>query len=104
MHQRHLGSVAGVMEHALPEESAGETDAVKAANEFILLVYLDAVAMAALVQLAIQITDAAIDPGATTFRLGSCTTCDHSVEIAINGYRETVGPHRARGSVPSSEG
>src|SRR5687768_13450815 len=96
MHQRHLGSVAGAMEHALAEEGAGEAHAIKSSDEFILFVYLDAVAMAALVQLAIELADAAVDPGAPASRLGSRATRDHRLEIAIERYRETVGAHGAR--------
>ena len=50
MYQRHLGSVARVVEHALPEEGPGQTDTVKASNKFIPMVDLDTVAMAAFVQ------------------------------------------------------
>src|SRR5918996_1379795 len=96
MHQRHLGSVAGAMEHALAEEGAGEAHAVKSSDEFLLFVYLDAVAMAALMQLAIELADAAGNPGAAASRLGSRATPDHRLKIAIDRYRETVGPHRAR--------
>src|SRR5262249_58751686 len=56
----------------------------------------EAVAMAALVELAIQHADARIDPGARAAGAGSGAALEHRVEVAIDGDRETVGAHGAR--------
>src|SRR5207253_6239396 len=58
VHQRHLGGVAGAVEHALAKEGAAERDPIKAADQFLALVGLNAVAMPALVELAIEVADA----------------------------------------------
>src|SRR5262249_12241930 len=54
MHERHLGGVARAMEHAFAKERAAEAHPVEPTNEALILIDLDAVAMAALVELAIE--------------------------------------------------
>ena len=71
MHQRDLRGVARAVEHALAEEGAAERDAVKPADQLALEIDLDAVAVPALVQLAIEAADALVDPGARPARRGS---------------------------------
>src|SRR5260221_100784 len=66
MHECDLGGVARAMEHALAEIGPPERDPVEAADQAIAIVDLDAVAMTALVQLAIERADTVVDPGART--------------------------------------
>src|SRR5690349_21048358 len=63
MHQRHLGSVAGAMEHALAKERAAQADAVEPADEVAVLPDLDAVSVPEFVKSEIEIADALVDPG-----------------------------------------
>src|SRR5438445_8879807 len=95
MHQRDLGSVALAVEHALAEIGPPERNPVEAADQAIAVVDFDTVAMAALVELAIERADSVIDPGARPIgqRLG--TAVDHPVEIAVDGDDEPVGTHGA---------
>ena len=95
MHERDLGSVARAVEHAFAEERAAERDAVKAADEGFALVDFEAVAMAALVELAIEHADARIDPGARAAGAGLGAALEHRVEVAVDGDGETVGAHGA---------
>src|SRR3954468_3224632 len=95
MHERNLGCVAGAVEHALAEEGAAEGHAVKTADKGIALVDFQAVAMAAIVQLAIEDADARIDPGAWAVRLWLRAALQHGVEVMVHGDGEAVGAHRA---------
>src|SRR5437899_5616437 len=80
MHQRDLRGVARAVEHALAEESAAERDAVETADERVAVIDLDAVAMAAVVELAIEHADARVDPGARTPGLRFRAAVEHGVE------------------------
>ena len=51
MNERDLGSVARAMKHAFAEKRASEADAVQTADQFAVLIYLDRVAIAALIKL-----------------------------------------------------
>src|SRR5215203_7098734 len=95
MHECNFGRIAYAMEHAFAEEHAAERDAVETADKHPTVVNFDAVAMTAVVQLAIEITDAVIDPGAlaAVLRLGAAV--DYALEVAVNRDRESVGAHRA---------
>ncbi len=63
MHERDLGGVADGVEHALAEKGAAETDAIEAADQLLAVIDFDGVAVAALVELAIEIADTDVDPG-----------------------------------------
>src|SRR5207342_3017468 len=54
---------------------------------------LDAVAMTAVVELAVEMADARIDPGALTALLRLGAAVDHGIEIMIDGDGEVVRPH-----------
>ena len=88
MHQRDFGCVAGAVEHALAEKSAPQADAVEAADQFIAVVDLDRVAVAAFVELAVEVADASIDPGAGAAGHRLRAAVEHSIEIAIDDDRE----------------
>ncbi len=90
MHQRDFRGVTRAMEHALAEESAAERDTVKSSHQIVVEINLDAVAMPALIQLAIERADALVDPGARPSRLRLCAAVDHPVEIAVDGNFELV--------------
>ena len=96
MHQRDLRRIARGVEHALAEKGAAEADAVKPADQFAVLIDLDGVAVAALVELAVEIADAAIDPGPRAARRGPGAAVDDRVEIAIDRDGKTIGAHGAR--------
>ena len=70
MDEGDLGRVAREVEHALAEKSAAEADAIEAADQLAVFVHLDRVAVAALVELAIEIADARVDPGARAPGIG----------------------------------
>src|SRR5260370_41917092 len=61
--QRDLRGVPRAVEHALTEEGAGAADPIETADQRLAIVDLDGVAMPALEQGAIQLTDADVDPG-----------------------------------------
>src|SRR5262249_50005006 len=61
VHERDLGGIARAVKHALAEEGAAERDAVEAADQRLVLVDLEAVAMPPLVQLAVELADALVD-------------------------------------------
>ncbi len=87
------------MEHALAEKSSSETDAVKSANQFIAVIDFNGMAIAALVELAIEIADTDVDPGSGAASRRFRTAVDDRIEIAIDRHAEPVGAHRARQSV-----
>src|ERR1043166_3226907 len=95
MNERHLGGVACAMKHALAEKRPSKADAVQAANQLLVLIDLDRVAIATLVKLAVERADPLIDPGAGAARHRLGAAVEHSVEIAIDPYGETVGTDRA---------
>src|SRR5262249_12341806 len=94
-HERDLGSVALAGEHALAEGRAAERDVVSTADKGFALVDFEAVAMAALVELAIERADARVDPGARAAGAGLGAALEHRVEVAVDGDGETVGAHGA---------
>src|SRR5262245_9601505 len=96
MHKRDLGSISRPVEHALTKERATESNPIATAHEVFALVNLKTMAMAPLVELAIEHADAGIDPSARPARAGLGTPLEHSFEVAIDSDGETVGAHRAR--------
>src|SRR5262249_54323545 len=86
MDEGDLGGVARAVEHALAEEGAAERDPVKTPDQRVAVVDLDAVAMAALVELAIEHADAGIDPGALAAGLWLGAAIQHAVEVAIDHH------------------
>src|SRR5215469_8864905 len=54
--------------------------------------------VAAFVQLAVERTDAAIDPGSASPRLRLSAALDHGVKVAVNNHRKGGGSDRARQS------
>ena len=90
MHQRHLRGVARAVEHALAEERAAEADAVEPAGQLAVLVGLDAVAMADVVELLVERADARVDPGARPAGLRLGAAVEHAVEVAVDRDAEAV--------------
>src|SRR6476469_7146335 len=80
MHQRDLRGVARGVKHALAEEGAPQAHAVEAADEVVALPGLDAVAMAELVEPAIEVADALVDPGVLAPGLGCGAAGDRGLE------------------------
>ena len=76
--------IAGMVEHALAEEGAAEADAIEAADQLAVLVHFNGVAVAALIELAVQIADARVDPGAAAPGLRLRATGNDAVEVAID--------------------
>jgi len=60
--QSDLAGVARARKHALAEKRATEMDAVQSAGEHAVLPYLHRVAMTEREQLAVQASDAPVDP------------------------------------------
>src|ERR1700722_3378060 len=83
------------MKHALAEERPAEADAVEAADQRLAVINLDAMAVAALVELAIEIANTDVDPGSAAARHRFGAAVDDCVEIAIGDHREPVGTHGA---------
>ena len=99
MHQRNLGSVAGAVEHAFAEKGAAEADAIKAADQFLAVIDFDRMAVAALVEFAVQVVDAGVDPGPAASRHRLRAAVNDGVEIAVDHDGETVGAHGARQAI-----
>src|ERR1700761_6869922 len=95
MHQRDLRSVAGDVKHALTEKSAAETDAIETADQIIAVINFNGVAIAALVELAVQTPNARIDPGPAPSRHRPRAAVDDRIEIAVGDHGEAIGPHSA---------
>src|SRR5260370_15326170 len=95
MHKRDLRSIPHPMEHALAEEGAPERNPVKTAHQVFTFVNLDTMAVAPLVEFAVEHADSGIDPGARPAGLWLVPALEHGVAIAIDGDGETVGAHRA---------
>src|SRR5262249_5715000 len=95
MHERHFRRIARAMEHALAEEGASKRHAVKAADQRIAVIDLDAVAMSAVVKLVIEHTDASVDPGAGASRLRLRAAIEHAIEVAIDRDGVAVRAHGA---------
>ena len=106
MHQRDLRGVARGVKHALAEEGASQADAVEPADEVVALPGLDAVAMAELVQPAIEVADALVDPGVLAARLRRGAAGDRGLERGVDGdakaSERTVRASREETRNPSS--
>src|SRR5262245_25627709 len=95
MHQRHFRGVAHAVKHALAEEGAAEADAIEAAGQIAVLPDLDAVAMAELMQAAIELADAPVDPGVLAAFLRRRTARDNGLERGVGRHGEGIRAHRA---------
>src|SRR5450631_1246667 len=84
-----------MMEHALAEEGAAQAHPVKTADQIVALIDLDAVGVATLVELVVERADPAVDPGARPARLRAGTAREHTLEVAVDRYREMFGTHGA---------
>src|SRR5580700_150914 len=103
MHERDLGSVTLAMKHALAEKRAPETHAVKAAGQLAVFVCFDGVTIAALVELAVQIVNAGVDPGPRAPWRWLCAAGNYCIEIAIDDNRVGVGANGTRQPVGNVE-
>src|SRR5262249_2453453 len=92
----HLGSVGDAVEHALAEKGGAEIDAVEPPDETIAGINLDRMAMADVVEVAIELPDAAIDPGGAPANHWCRATIDHRVEVAVDPHLEPVTSDGAR--------
>src|SRR6516162_11280745 len=68
MHQRDFRRIAGTVKHALAEEGAAEAHAVKPAHQLLSVINLDGMAMANVIELAVERADTRVDPGARPAR------------------------------------
>ena len=84
------------MKHALAEKRSAEADAVQPADQIVSVINFDRVAIAALVELAIKLSDPLVDPGARAPRLRLSAAIDHRLEVPINKDAEWGGTHRSR--------
>src|SRR5262245_12125937 len=89
MHQRDFRSVAGAVEHAFAEEGAAEVYSVESTHEGIPVIDLDGVAVSDVVELAIKLADAPVDPCPRTARRRFRAAIDDGLKIAVanNGER-----------------
>ena len=87
--QRHLGGIGPQREHALAEEGAAERDAVKAADQLLVLPAFDRVGVAEPVEQIVALLDLAVDPG--LLALGAMV--DDGGEDLVVGDRERARPH-----------
>ena len=62
MHQRNLAGVTFAAEHAFAEERSADSNTVEPANELAIAPCLDAMNVAAVVQLSIEGDDVVVDP------------------------------------------
>src|ERR1700721_1128380 len=85
MHQRHLGSVAGAVKHALAEEGAPQADAIEPADQVVVLPDLDAVGVAYSVQAHIEVADTLVDPGVVAARLRRRAARYDRLESPVDG-------------------
>src|SRR5206468_6059498 len=90
MHQRDLGRIARGVEHALAEERPPKAHPVEAADEFVALPGFDAVAMPELVQPAIEVADALVDPGVLASGLRRGAARDRRLERGIDGDAKRI--------------
>ena len=100
MHQRNFRGVARAVEHALAEEGAAERDAIEPAGQLIAVIDFDGMAMAVLVEAAINLADAAVDPGAGAVGLlgsaqPSITASKSRSTDTVKGVVRTVRASRA---------
>src|SRR5262249_61921805 len=103
MHECDLGGVASAVEHPLAEERAPQRHAIESTHQRVAVIDLDAVAMAALVESAIKLADALVDPGAGPAWLRLRAAVEHAVEVAVDGHRETVCAHEAGEPLPDEQ-
>src|SRR5262245_13560618 len=106
MHQRDLRRIAGAVEHALAEEGAAQADPGKAAHQGVAVIDFDSVAVADIVELAIQGADAAIDPGPGAARSGLGAAVDDRLKIAVADDFEPLradGAGESRGNMKAVE-
>ncbi len=96
VHQGDLRGVARVAEHALAEKRAAKAHAVKPAHQPVAVIRLDRMAVPNVVEAAIELADAHIDPGARSPRGGRGAAVDHAVEITIRNNGVALGFHQAR--------
>src|SRR5260370_7026097 len=96
VHQRHLRGIAGAMKHALAEEGAAEADAVKSADQVVILPDLDAMSMSEFVQPDVEVADALVDPGVLAAGLWRGAAGDDGLEGGVDGNAEADAPHRPR--------
>ena len=104
MDQRHLRGVALAAEHAFAEEGRAHRDAVEAADQPAVDPALDAVGVAAPVQLGVELDDRLVDPalGMAGSRLGAGA---HGVgEGGIGAHLEAAGADRALQPLRQVEG
>ena len=83
MHQRDFRGVARAMKHTLAEKRAAERDAVKSADQLVAVIDFDAVAMAVVIQAAVALAEAGMEPGAVG--LGGCV-------VLVQGGRTQLRP------------
>src|SRR3569623_3153127 len=107
MDQRHFGRVTAAVEHALAEERAPERYAIKPTCEVVAVPRLDAVAMADLVQCAVELADAMVDPCVFAPGLGCRALADDALESRVDRDAVAIRAHGAReagGDVAAVEG
>src|SRR5690242_7332898 len=92
MDQCYLGGIALAAEHAFSEESRAYGDAVQSADKPPVFAALDAVGIAAIEQLAVELDDWLVDPafGMAGPRLG--TSPHHLSKLSIGGDLKGAGP------------
>ena len=92
--ERHLGGVAPAAEHALAEKGRAEADAVKPADEHIILPAFDRMGVAAPMEIGIGRFDLRVDPGIRPFGGRFGTAGDDGGERLVRGDGETIRPDR----------
>ncbi len=90
MSQRHLRSVAFLMEHALAEESLLKPDPVEAPDQTSVPVDFHRVTMAGIEQGAVELADAPADPGFLPVVARSGAAGDDPFEVVIDPDREDI--------------
>jgi len=108
VHQRHLRCIGLAREHALAEEGGVDGDAIEAADQFPVLPALDAVRLAAGVELTVQPLDIGVDPSLVAIvgavRIRRRALGHHLGEGRIHPHLEPVLPHRAGEALGHVEG
>src|SRR3569623_1144222 len=106
MNERHLGGVAAAVKHTFAEKCSAEGHAIKPACKVVVVPSLDAMAMPDLMQRAIKLADAVVDPSVLTSRLGSRAFADDALESGVDCDAITFqadGAGKARGNVQAVE-
>src|SRR5918995_1385060 len=106
MGERHFRGVALAVEHALAKEGRPQCDPIQAADKAAVPPDLDGVAMAEIEEVAVEASDAGVDPRlvAVAARLG--TAGNDGVEIPVDADLERVraqGPGKALRQVEAVE-